>query len=377
MRIGIVAPEFPPDIGGVETYAFEFSKELAKRGHDVTVFTPRHARGEVSVPGGRVHAKLSMRRDVDQQILGDYPVDVWHVMNAAFAWLALEGKPTVVSVHGNDFLRPYISVAKRSWASLPLLWRLADMGNPNLLESFWTWRTRRLMNEALPKAKHILANSQYTEAALLDRYPACRGKTSVAFVGVGERFFSVEHRPAANGVRRLLTVSRLSERRKNVDMVLQALASLKERYAFSYTVVGDGHDRARLELLTKELGLQDRVRFTGFVGQDDLLRIYSESDLFVLTSSILPSSHEGFGIVYLEAAASGVPSLAARLAGAAEAVSDGVSGMFVDAPAVGTIAGALSEFLDGKIKFDREACRQFAQQFSWRRVVDHSLSFYA
>ena len=49
MRIGIVAPEFPPDIGGVETYSYEFSAELVRRGHQVTVFTHRHI-----VPGERL-----------------------------------------------------------------------------------------------------------------------------------------------------------------------------------------------------------------------------------------------------------------------------------------------------------------------------------
>ena len=54
MRIAIVSPEFPPDIGGVETYAFEYVKELASRGHEVTVFTVRHARGEADLPGARI-----------------------------------------------------------------------------------------------------------------------------------------------------------------------------------------------------------------------------------------------------------------------------------------------------------------------------------
>jgi len=375
MHIGIVAPEFPPDVGGVETYAFEFSKELAKRGHAVTVFTSRHAKGEVSFPGGVVCPVLTLRRNLDRQILLNYSVDIWHAMNAAFAWLALEGKPTVVSAHGNDFLRPYVPVAQYSLRGAPFLWRIAET-NPRWLEPFWVWRTRRLVSRALPCARHIVANSQYTEQALLERYPACRGKTSVGFVGVAERFFSVERRPAPDGVPRLLTVSRLSEARKNVDMVIRALATLKDQHAFSYTVVGDGHDRARLELLTKELGLHDRVHFTGFISQDELLHRYSESDLFVLTSSVLPGSHEGFGIVYLEAAASGVPSLAARLAGAAEAVSDGVSGMFVDRPEVETIATALRRFLDGQIRFDAGACRRFAEYFSWQRVVDHAFRHY-
>ena len=375
MRITVVAPEFPPDIGGVETYAFEYSKELVRRGHEVTVFTPPRARGHASLPGALVRPVLTQCKNLDRQIFSDHPADVWHVMNAAYSWLASEVGPTIVSVHGNDFLRPYIPVATYSVKRLPYLWRLGDLDS-DWLKPYWFWRTRRLMALTLPRAKHIVANSQYTERALLNDFPDCRGNTSVAYVGVAERFFSIEHTLSRDGVARLLTVCRLSEARKNVDMVLRALAKLKEKYLFTYTVVGDGHVRAHLERLTQDLGLPDRVRFTGFVSQDNLLNAYSQADLFVLTSSILPGSHEGFGIAYLEAAASGVPSLAARLAGAAEAVSEGVSGMFVEEPSVEAIALALATFFDRTTPFDRQACRRFAEQFSWRKVVDHVLKYY-
>ena len=96
----------------------------------------------------------------------------------------------------------------------------------------------------------------------------------------------------------------------------------------------------------------------------------------VLASSIISGSHEGFGIVYLEAAASGVPSLAARLAGAAEAIDEGRSGMYVEEPTVEALAGALDKFLDGRSQFDAESCRDFARRFTWAKVVDHCLPYY-
>jgi len=89
-----------------------------------------------------------------------------------------------------------------------------------------------------------------------------------------------------------------------------------------------------------------------------------------LTASIEPGSHEGFGIVYLEAAASGVPSLAARLAGAAEAVAEGKSGFFVDAPVAASISSALARYLNGEIRFDADTCRDFAREFDWIRIAD-------
>ena len=229
----------------------------------------------------------------------------------------------------------------------------------------------------MARSRHIIACSRYTERVLLQRIPECGGRTSVALVGVGTHFFDVAWQPAADRIPRLLTVSRLSEPRKNVDRVLQALSWLKDRHDFRYVVVGDGHDRARLERLAGDLQLRERVRFTGFVNRAELLDIYAHSDLMVLASAVIPGSHEGFGIVYLEAAASGVPSLAARLAGAAEAVDEGKSGMYVEEPTVDAITRALARFLGGQVRFDPEACRNFARRFTWASVVDHSLQYYS
>jgi glycosyltransferase involved in cell wall biosynthesis len=99
--------------------------------------------------------------------------------------------------------------------------------------------------------------------------------------------------------------------------------------------------------------------------------------LFVLTSSGLRNSVEGFGIVYLEANACGTPVLAARIAGAAEAVEEGESGFFVEEPSVSRIAQALDSYLSGKIRFESSACIAFARKFTWKKVVDHASQFYS
>lgn len=376
LHIAVVSPEFPPDIGGVETYAFEYARELVRRGHRVTVFTQPHRAGEIELEGVRIQPALRLNRTVDLAAIAASGADLWHPMNAAYAWLALHKANTVVSVHGNDFLKPYLPISGCDLGRIPLAWRIAPRID-RALRPAWSKYTARLIRAALPRARRILANSRYTEQVLLQRFPRCGGKTSVAYVGVREDFFGVAHTPAADGVPRLLTVCRLSEPRKNVDLILRALAQLQTRYAFRYTVVGDGPERPRLEALAHELGLEGRVRFAGFVSQEELFGYYGKADLFVLASSVIPGSHEGFGIVYLEAAASGVPALAARLAGAAEAVREGVSGMFVQQPSVEALAGALEQFLTGERSFDREACRRFAREFSWARVVDHGLADYA
>ncbi len=379
--VGLIAPEFPPDIGGVETYSYELARALAALGHRVTVFTIPHAGGEAQLPGVPVLPLLRQRRYLDRRLLTTHPMQVWHATNAAYGWLALEAPQVVLSVHGNDFLRPYAQVGRPDLDRLPLLWRLKGSAREWVTAAdiqLGRWRTQRLLHQALPRVPCVVTNSRFTEQALLEKYPGCRGHTSVGLVGVGEEFLKLELRPREHsGPARLVTVCRLAERRKNVDLVIRALAELKDRYAFIYTVVGDGATRPALQALAADLGLGERVRFTGRVPKDELMQALSTADLFILPSSVLPGSHEGFGIAYLEANAAGAPVLAARLAGAVEAVEEGVSGMFVDEPTVPQIRDAIARFLAGEVRFDAQRCREFASRFTWERVARHFTACYA
>jgi len=376
MHIGIVTSEFPPDIGGVETYAVEFAKTLVNLGHEVSVFVHTHHNTESPEPGITLCPVLKFCRRLDRDILKQYKVDAWHVMNAAHSWLTLEtDKPVVVSIHGNDFLDPYPLTGAPALASWGPLWRYSS-----LLAPLDKWLGKQLtpayMREALPKARIILANSYYTEQIFLSNFPECTGKTLVAQVGVSEIFLTSLLTKKNNPVLQLLTVSRLSEPRKNVDKVIQALAQLSVSTDFRYTIIGDGSFKLQLEILVNKLGLEDKISFLGRQPTEKVIESMHQADLFVLPSSTLPDSHEGFGIVYLEAAACGTPSLATRQAGAIEAIGDGKSGFFVSDPTVNNIKDALQSFLDGQINFNGDSCRHFAEQFTWQKVVEKALPFY-
>jgi phosphatidylinositol alpha-1,6-mannosyltransferase len=378
LKIGILSPEFPPAIGGVETYAFQFVQALgrARPDWDISVFTRPHLEGEIQMPGVRVLPVLRRRLRMDRPLLLQQDMDAWHVMNAAYGWLAAEAEPVVVTVHGNDFLRPYLPLLR------PDLDRfLPGKNSPHWLDSwereYARGRLLKLLAETLPSARRILTNSRYTEQVFLERFPACRGRTLPAMVGVAEEFFAAERtqRAGADPVR-LVTISRLSEPRKNIDLVLRALARLAGSFSYVYRVVGEGRDRARLAELAAELGIADRVQFLGRVAQERMAPLLAASDLFILTSSVLEHSHEGFGIVYLEANACGTPVLAARVGGAVEAVAEGVSGMFVEVPELDLVTDSLRRFLSGEIRFAAAVCRDHARRFTWQRVVDAALDGY-
>ena len=123
----------------------------------------------------------------------------------------------------------------------------------------------------------------------------------------------------------LLTVGRLhgGERYKGHDRILRALPDLTAEFSeIIYVVAGDGDDRARLERLACRVGVHRHVRFLGRVEDDDLADLYRAADLFVL-----PSTGEGFGIVFLEAMASGTRALGLASHGAMDPLGDGRLGV--------------------------------------------------
>lgn len=141
----------------------------------------------------------------------------------------------------------------------------------------------------------------------------------------------------------LLSVTRLAphDRGKNLDRVLAAFARLPPTLgAAMLQVVGDGELRPELEALAGSLGIADRVRFLGRVTDDDLEACYAAARAFVL-----PSSKEGFGIVYLEAWKHGLPVICGSEGASSEIVSDGVDGYVVDPNDVDAIADRMARLL--------------------------------
>lgn len=115
---------------------------------------------------------------------------------------------------------------------------------------------------------------------------------------------------------------------KGQHVLLEACVHLKdEAIPFHLTFVGDGQDRLSLEQLAHRLGLNDRVTFTGAVGQDQVMNYYDGADIFVL-----PSFAEGVPVVLMEAMAKEIPCVSTRITGIPELIDDGVDGLLV-APA--------------------------------------------
>jgi len=117
-----------------------------------------------------------------------------------------------------------------------------------------------------------------------------------------------------------------SERYKGHDRIIDVMPRLLERHPeLVYVIAGNGDDLGRLEELAAERGVRDHVRFIGYVPVDEMTSLYNIADAFAM-----PSSGEGFGFVFLEAAACGVPVLGGSVDGSPDALADGRIGIMVD-----------------------------------------------
>lgn len=126
----------------------------------------------------------------------------------------------------------------------------------------------------------------------------------------------------------IMTLARLSshERYKGIDEIIEILPDLvKQESKIKYIVVGDGDDKSRLEEKVKRLNLEKYVIFTGFVEEQEKPQYFSLADVFAM-----PGKGEGFGFVFLEAMASGVPVVGSKVDGSREALREGLLGELVD-----------------------------------------------
>lgn len=358
-RLGLVAYEYPPLVGGMATYAQALAQHMDARGHEVHVFANEQAG---AVDGIHVHPLLTTDLARDLPRLRRFDMDLWHAINFGYAPLSWLKRPFVLTVHGTDFLTPWV---RWKCERIPLLWRASSR--------LASRPARRIIaSAALRGVDQVLTCSRFSARLFREEYPSA-GRIQVVPNGVDTAFDTLASggSRAVRHPRRLLTVCNLdvANRRKNVDGCLRAVALVGDRLDLQYWIVGDGPERPALMRLARELNIDERVRFLGRISPEELCRAYASSSLFVLVPRPMTGDVEGFGIVYLEAAACGTPSLAGRWGGAVEAVAEGRSGFFAEGSSAVAIAEALVSFFTGNARFNEDVIRGHARRHAWPSVL--------
>ncbi len=223
------------------------------------------------------------------------------------------------------------------------------------------WQKPGLMQRlALRRARRVLCVSDYTRRRLLEVTGLPASKTCVLHNGLDCHFQIPASATAPASPPLILTVSRLcrSDAYKGIDVLIEAMALLRARVpAARLRIVGQGDDMRRLRRLADKHALGSAVEMPGHVSDADLERSFRECSVFSL-----PSTGEGFGLVFIEAMAQGRPCVGASAGGIPEVISP-ESGLLVPPNDPAALATALETALQRD--WDRQAILARARSFSY------------
>jgi phosphatidylinositol alpha-1,6-mannosyltransferase len=249
-------------------------------------------------------------------------------------------------------------------------------------EELTTWgkgSKYKAMRFALRHADTVIANSDFTRQELLNM-GVSEQRIHLIYPGVDvERFrpgLPYDDLKAQIGLRPgqklILSVGRLS-RRKGFDMVIRALSLLRNQgLECQYALIGIGEDHDYLTQLANEMGVADHIHMLGHVATDDLPRWYNACDVFVMPNREINGDTEGFGMVFIEAAACGRPAIAGQAGGTGAAIVHEVTGFRVNGADSVAVFSALSRVLNNE-QYGQTigscALMRATEQFDWAVVA--------
>lgn len=340
-RIVVVTHEFHPHRGGIAVFTAEMAAALARAGWETEVWAPALKSGDPAEPAWpfAVHRLnidgthslrnqwrmarhiLAHRDHWDDAILYvPEPGPLLSMFLLQFFDTLPPGR-LVITLHGSEILR---------LAMRPLT----------------RWSARRLFS----RADRISVVSRYAERLLVDLFPNTASKVVLTPGALREAFARAVPPPAPRSARErtvVLTVARIHPRKGQLR-VLEALKALPSpaRANLEYWIVG-GHGKENYEPALRAAATDAGfpVRFLGDVRDEELSPIYAQADIFAMTSMPHKLSIEGYGLVYLEAGAHGLPIVAHAIGGVPEAVIDGETGLLVPPENPAALTAAFARLL--------------------------------
>lgn len=352
--------------GGQNLYVRSLGLALAKRGCQVDMFTRRESPDQDAIvelaPGCRtIRLDAGPARFIPRtELFGYLPefVDSWLSFVKTFG-------QTYELIHTNYWLSGWVGLQLKSYLGLPQIHTFHSIGavKYGTMDSFQLISQTRLNVEkrCLEQADCVIATSPQ-EAITLRQWVSRKGQIRVIPCGINAQHFSSITKPAArqqlgieSNSRLILYVGRF-DRRKGIETLVKACAKLPQPFQL-YLVGGsrnDGSDageQQRIRTMVKELGLEAVTTFTGAISQAELPTYYAAADVCVV-----PSYYEPFGLVAIEAMASGTPVIASDVGGLQHSIVDNETGVLVPPHNEDLLAAAIADV--------------FADPERWRILAD-------
>ncbi|WP_026918277.1 glycosyltransferase family 4 protein [Gordonia shandongensis] len=387
MRVLIVSWEYPPVVvGGLGRHVHHLAEAVAGHGHEVIVLTRQpsgtdaatHPTTDTVVNGVRVIAVAE-----DPPVF-DFGADMmaWTLamghgfVRAGLAILRGESAPDVI--HAHDWLVAHPAIALAEYFDVPLVATLhaTEAGR----HSGWVAGD---VNRQVHSVEWWLANAADSiitcSSSMRDEVDTLFGPelapVTVIQNGIDVGTWSYADRTRRIGPPELLFAGRL-EYEKGVQDLLEALPRIRRAHPGTrLTVAGDGTQSDWLQQLSREFRVATAVDFAGRQDHAGMLALMHRCDAIVL-----PSRYEPFGIVALEAAATGIPIVASNAGGLGEAVEDGRTGLSFDPTDVAGLTDAVCAALDDPVGAQRRARLgrdRLTEEFTWPVIGARTATVYA
>lgn len=385
MKICYLTRSLKYEIGGLDRYSFEVISRMSKE-KDV----------EVSVL-----VEQSTKKSYEIEVLKASANSPWAIFSNALAIRKYIKNCEVI--HALD-LFPYGLIAAIANVGLRKRLFINGVGTESVVKLDhlllgpvlkWVYRS----------AEKVLCISEYTKKRILEKAPDLKN-LDVVYLGVDYEKFGVISQSDVTEAFRLPSSARTTwrskdlryikkhvgefiligvgqpKRRKGYHIAIQALGRLKEKYSnFVYYIVGSQAISKYIEQLKKlalDSGIGENVEFLENISDEKLILLYHSADVFLLPSVNIGQHFEGFGLVFLEAAAAGLPGIGTRDCGIEEAVIDGETGLLVPQRDVDETAKAIDDLLSDEEKRKKmgRAAQEFAKKMDWSITVENYLKYY-
>ena len=349
----IITRSFPPEIGGMQNLLWGLAKELSKN-YMIKVFAD-HYNGHQSFDK---QVSFSIERVGGIKLLKKYRKA--YLINEFLKENKVEG---IIADHWKS--HELIKTNKR---------KICLIHGKEINHKEGTNINKRILN-VLNNVDTIIANSKFTK----DLAVKCGvDESRIIIINPGVDPVQELNKESLDKVEnllkhkspRLITVSRF-DKRKNHEKVIMALRNLKQIYPnIVYVCVGYGDEEENIKKLVKELDLREQVIFFKNISHELKNSLLAKSNVFVMPSIVYKKSVEGFGIVYIEAAQYGVPSIGGKDGGAGDAINHEKTGLICDGNNLDEIYTSINSILENNkyLEFGKNA-KENSSKFKWDQVI--------
>ena len=377
MKILMLTWEYPPRIvGGIARVVHDLSKRLIKDGHEVTVVTYRD---NADVPEYENDKGVNVYR-VDNYMIHPNNFIDWimqlnfNMLSKATEIINKEGGFDVI--HAHDWLVTYAAKSLKNAYDIPIVATIhaTEAGRNSGIHD----ETQRYINDTewllTYEATEVIVNSNYMKNEIQRLFGLPFDKINVIpnginlsnFTGI-ERDYEFRRQYAMDNEKIILYVGRLVYE-KGVQHLIAAMPKILSNYNDAKLIIaGRGGMMDELRAEASNLGLNDKIYFTGYLNSKQVQKMYKCADV-----AVFPSTYEPFGIVALEAMLAGVPTVVSDVGGLDEIVTHGVDGMKSYAGNANSIADSVTALLyDHQLatNVSKKAKQKVKDQFNWEKIA--------